>query len=55
MGYPCTSRNNPVHVIGEMILLVATTSALVELLVLIPCFLPRDVMAPSPIKKVEAA
>ena len=42
-----------VHIIGEMILSVATTSALVELLGFIPCFLLREVMAPSHIEKVE--
>ena len=52
-GYPCTLRNNHVHIMGEMILSGATTSALVELIVFIPCFLLRKVMAPFPIKKVE--
>ena len=42
-----------VHIIGEMILSAATTSASVELLVFIPCFLLKEVMAPSPIMKVE--
>ena len=46
-------RNNCVHIIGQMISSAGTTSALVELLVFIPCFLLREVMAPSPIVKVE--
>ena len=46
-------KNNCVHIIGEMILSVATTFALVELLGFIPCFLLREVMAPSHIEKVE--
>ena len=51
-GYPCDLRNNHVDIIGEMILSAATTSTSVELLVFIPCFLLREVMAPSPIEMV---
>ena len=43
-----------VHIIWEMISSVATTSTSVKLLVFIPCFLLREVMAPSAIKKVES-
>ena len=54
MGYPCALRNNHVHIIGKTISSVATTSASsVELLVFIPYFLLREVMAPPPNENVE--
>ena len=51
-SYPCALRNSNVHNSGPTTLSAATTSASVELRVLMPCFLEIEDIAPRPILNV---